>query len=63
MRQILKDKIDNLKEMAEGKSNSKLMSSEAIRIVNDNLSKSIRTRKDAEIFKEELNIAFQLANK
>lgn len=43
MRQILKDKIDNLKEMAEGKSNSKLMSSEAIRIVNDNLSKSIRT--------------------
>lgn len=60
MRQTVQNKITNLKALAKGSvSNSTAKSSN--RIVNDNLSKSIRTEKDAKVFQKELSIAFNLA--
>lgn len=60
MRQTVQNKITNLKALAKGSiSNSIAKSSN--RIVNDNLSKSIRTEKDAKVFRKELSIAFNLA--
>lgn len=60
MRQTVQNKITNLKALAKGSiSNSIAKSSN--RIVNDNLSKSIRTERDAKVFRKELSIAFNLA--
>lgn len=60
MRQTVQNKITNLKALAKGSvSNSIAKSSN--RIVNDNLSKSIRTERDAKIFRKELSIAIKLA--
>lgn len=60
MKQAVKNKIINLKTLAKGSiSNSIAKSSN--RIVNDNLSKSIRTERDAKVFIKELSIAFKLA--
>lgn len=55
MRQTVQNKITNLKALAKGSvSNSITKSSN--RMVNDNLSKSIRTERDAKVFKKELSI-------
>jgi hypothetical protein len=60
MRQTVQNKITNLKALAKGSvSNSIAKSSN--RIVNDNLSKSIRTERDAKVFRKELSIAIKLA--
>lgn len=60
MRQTVQNKITNLKALAKGSvSNSATKSSS--RIVNDNLSKAIRSERDAKIFRKELTIAFKLA--
>ncbi|MDG5493240.1 hypothetical protein [Psychroserpens sp. SPM9] len=60
MRQTVQNKITNLKALAKGSvSNSIAKSSN--RMVNDNLSKSIRTERDAKVFRKELSIAFNLA--
>lgn len=60
MRQTVKNKITNLKALAKG-SISNSIAKRSNRIVNDNLSKSIRTERDAKIFRKELSIAFKLA--
>jgi hypothetical protein len=60
MRQTVQNKISNLKALAKGSvSNSIAKSSN--RMVNDNLSKSIRTERDAKVFRKELSIAIKLA--
>jgi hypothetical protein len=60
MRQTVQNKITTLKALAKGSvSNSIAKSSN--RMVNDNLSKSIRTERDAKVFRKELSIAFNLA--
>ena len=60
MRQTVQNKITNLKALAKGSvSNSITKSSN--RMVNDNLSKSIRTERDAKVFRKELSIAIKLA--
>ncbi|MCK6608088.1 hypothetical protein [Flavobacterium sp.] len=60
MRQTVQNKITNLKALAKGSvSNSIAKSSN--RMVNDNLSKSIRTERDAKVFRKELSIAIKLA--
>lgn len=60
MRQTVQNKITDLKALAKGSvSNSIAKSSN--RIINDNLSKSIRSEKDAKVFRKELSIAFKLA--
>lgn len=62
MRQTVQNKITNLKTLAKASvSNSIAKSSH--RIVNDNLSKSIRSEKDAKVFRKELSVAFKLAKK
>lgn len=60
MKQTVQNKITDLKALAKGSvSNSTAKSSN--RIINDNLSKSIRSEKDAKVFRKELSIAFKLA--
>lgn len=60
MRQTVQNKITNLKALAKSSiSNSIAKSSN--KMVNDNLSKSIRTEKDARVFRKELSVAFKLA--
>lgn len=60
MRQTVQNKITNLKALAKDSvSNSIAKSSN--RMINDNLSKSIRTERDAKVFRKELSIAIRLA--
>lgn len=60
MRQTVQNKITNLKALAKDNvSNSIAKSSN--RMINDNLSKSIRTERDAKVFRKELSIAIKLA--
>lgn len=60
MKQTVQNKISNLKALAKGSvSNSIAKSSN--RMVNDNLSKAIRTERDAKVFRKELSIAIKLA--
>ena len=60
MTQSVQNKITNLKALAKG-SDSNSIAKSSNRMVNDNLSKSIRTEKDAVTFRKELSVAFKLA--
>lgn len=60
MRQTVQNKITNLKALAKGSASNSIAKS-SNRIVNDNLSKSIRTERDAKVFRKELSIAIKLA--
>jgi hypothetical protein len=60
MIQTVQNKITNLKALAKGSVTNSIAKS-SNRMVNDNLSKSIRTERDAKIFRKELSIAFKLA--
>lgn len=60
MRQTVKNKIINLKALAKGSVSNPIAKSSK-RMINDNLSKSIRTERDAKVFRKELSVAFSLA--
>jgi hypothetical protein len=60
MRQTVQNKITSLKALAKGSASNSIAKS-SNRIVNDNLSKSIRTERDAKVFRKELSIAIKLA--
>ncbi|MDG4715510.1 MULTISPECIES: hypothetical protein [Winogradskyella] len=60
MRQTVQNKITNLKALAKGSVSNSVAKSSS-RIVNDNLSKAIRSERDAKVFRKELTIAFKLA--
>ena len=60
MRQTIQNKITNLKALAKGSVSNSVAKSSS-RIVNDNLSKAIRSERDAKVFRKELTIAFKLA--
>ena len=62
MRQSVKNKTTTLKALAKVRdSNANAKSSNIT--VNDNLSKAIRTEKDAKVFRKDLSIAFNLVKK
>lgn len=62
MRDVVQHKINSLKAIAsKGEDKSSTVVKNSSRIVNDNLSKSIRNEKDAKVFRKELSIAFKLA--
>ncbi|MEE4000833.1 hypothetical protein V1T75_10825 [Tenacibaculum sp. FZY0031] len=60
MRQTVQNKITNLKALAKGSTSNSIAKSSS-RMVNDNLSKAIRSERDAKVFRKELTIAFKLA--
>ncbi|MBB4119765.1 hypothetical protein GGR32_002071 [Mesonia hippocampi] len=60
MRQTVQNKITNLKALAKDSVSNSVAKSSS-RIVNDNLSKAIRSERDAKVFRKELTIAFKLA--
>ena len=60
MKPSVQHKINTLKALAKGSAASPIAKNSP-RMVNDNLSKSIRSEKDAKVFKKELNTAFKLA--
>lgn len=63
MKQSVQNKINNLKKRAKTGPVSDTASKSSSRIINDNLSRSIRTEKDANVFRKELSMAFKLAKK
>ncbi|HEX9600833.1 MAG TPA: hypothetical protein VF985_05035 [Mariniflexile sp.] len=60
MKQTVQNKITNLKAIAKSSASISIAKSSS-RMVNDNLSKSIRSERDAKIFRKELTVAFKLA--
>lgn len=60
MKYAVQNKINELKILAKESIDSNTVTKNPSRIVNDNLSKSIRNERDAKIFRKELNIAFEL---
>lgn len=61
MKSIVQSKIDHIKALSKRVvANKPLVKASAYKI--DNLSKSIRTERDAEIFRSEFRIAINLAN-
>ena len=60
MRPSLQNKINSLKTLAKHTTPNSMAKS-STKMVNDNLSKSIRTERDAKIFRKELSMAFKLA--
>ncbi len=60
MRQSIKNKISNIIALAD-KSTERTVVRSSTRMVNDNLSKAIRSHSDALVFKKELKNAFQMA--
>ena len=60
MRQTIQNKITNLKALAKS-SAYKAITKSSTPSISDNLSKSIRSDRDAKIFRKELDIAFKLA--
>nr|WP_315155324.1 hypothetical protein [uncultured Flavobacterium sp.] len=65
MKLTVQNKINSVKALSGTKKSSTgfVVSSSSVRIVNDNLSKSIRNEKDAEIFQNDLKIAIKLAKR
>lgn len=63
MKKTVQNKLTHLKSLSKASAVSRTISVRSVRSVNDSLSKSIRTKKDADIFRKELNTAFQLAKK
>ncbi len=61
MKQSVQHKINTLKALAKSNVVSKTVAKSSSSIDNDNLSKSIRSKKDAEVFRKELSVAFKLA--
>jgi len=61
MKQTIQNRINSVKAISVAKKEIVVGKASSVRIVNDNLSKSIRTKKDAEVFQNELKIAIQLA--
>lgn len=65
MEQAIQNKIDRIKALAASSrsSNHFIVSEPLAFFTSDNLSKSIRNKKDAELFQYELKAAFGLAGK
>jgi hypothetical protein len=63
MKQTIQNRINSIKALSASKKESAVAGEESIRIVNDNLSKSIRNKKEAEVFQKELEIAMKLAKR
>jgi hypothetical protein len=61
MKQTIQNRINNVKAISVAKKEIVVGTASSVRIINDNLSKSIRTKKDADIFQNELKIAIQQA--
>lgn len=61
MKQTIQNRINSVKAISLAKKEIVIGKAFSVRIVNDNLSKSIRTKKDADIFQNELKIAIQQA--
>jgi len=62
MNQAILNKIDRIIALSRETIDAKNFVAEtSARIINDNLSKSIRSQKEARIFKKELEAAFKLA--
>ncbi len=60
MRQTVQNKITSLKALAKDGASSSVAKSSS-RMIHDNLSKSIRNERDAEVFRKELAAAFKFA--
>ncbi len=65
MKQTVQNRINSVKALSGTKKSSVdfIVNSSSARIVNDNLSRSIRNNKDAEIFQNDLKIAIKLAKR
>lgn len=63
MKTAIQNKINNLKAISKGGAVTKKVSIGSLRTVNDSLSRAIRTKRDADIFRKELKVAFKLAKK
>lgn len=63
MKQTILDKFNTLKELSKKSGSSRNASVHPRQIANDSLSKSIRTKRDAEIFSVELANALKAARK
>lgn len=63
MEQTILDKFNTLKELSKKSGSSRSASVHPTHIANDSLSKSIRTKRDAEIFSVELANALKAARK
>jgi hypothetical protein len=63
MKQTVQNRINSVKAISTTKNSSVVAGRMSARIVKDNLSKSIRNEKDAEIFQNELKIAIKLAKR
>ena len=61
MKPTIQNRINNVKAISVAKKEIVVGTASSVRIINDNLSKSIRTKKDADIFQNELKIAIQQA--
>lgn len=64
MKDSIQNKINKIKEIAlASRSEKKIIDNNVITNNNDNLSKSIRNTKEAELFFSELKLAIDLAKK
>lgn len=63
MKQTVQNRINSVKAISATNNSSVVACRMSARIVKDNLSKSIRNEKDAEIFQNELKIAIKLAKR
>ena len=63
MKQTVQNRINSVKAISATKNSSVVAGRMSARIVKDNLSKSIRNEKDAELFQNELKIAIKLAKR
>lgn len=63
MTATVRNKISHLKSLSKRDAVPGTFSASTYRTVNDSLTKSLRTKKDVDIFRNELNTAFQLAKK
>ena len=61
MKQTIQNKINNLKALAKNNVSSTTKVESISSNHNDSLSKAIRNKKEADIFKKELSNAFKLA--
>lgn len=63
MKQTVQNRINFVKAISATKNSSVVVGRASVGIVNDNLSKSIRNKKDAEVFQNELKNAIKLAKR
>lgn len=62
MKPTIQNRINSLKALSAANADNVTIRP-TVRSANDNLSKAIRNKKEAEIFKSELQIALKLAKK